>query len=71
MLICCIKRSGSYIKSPEWLRNKSATINLKSTNNKCFRDTITAALNYNEILNHPERISNLIPFFNQYNWKDI
>ena len=64
-----LKRSRSYIKSPEWLRNKRATINPKSTDNKCFRDAITAALNYNQIPNHPERIPNLMPFFNQYNWK--
>ena len=66
-----LNRGGSYIKFPEWLRNKRVTINPKSTNNKCFRDAITAALNYNEIPKHPERISNLMPFFHQYNWKDI
>ena len=66
-----LKRGGSYKKSPEWLRNKKATINPKGTDNKCFRDAITAALNYNEIPNHPERISNLMPFFDQYNWKKI
>ena len=66
-----LNRGGSYIKSPEWLRNKTATINLKSTDNKCFRDAITATLNYNEIRNHPERISNLMPFFDQSNLKKI
>ena len=66
-----LKRSGSYVKSPEWLRNKRATINPKSKDNECFKYAITTALNYNEIPNHPERISNLMPFFNQYNWKDI
>ena len=30
----------------------------------------TAALNYNKICNHPERISNLKPFINKCNWKD-
>ena len=28
-------------------------------------------LNYKRIPNHPERISNLEPFFYQYNWKRI
>ena len=32
-----LKRDGSYIKSPEWLRNKRAIINPKSIDNKCFR----------------------------------
>ena len=66
-----LKRDGSYIKSPEWLRNKRAIINPKSIDNKFFRVAIMAALNYNEIPNHPERISKLMPFFNQYNWKKI
>ena len=66
-----LKRGESYIKSAEWLKNKRATINPKSIDNKCFRDAITAALNYNEIPNHPERISNLMPFFDQYHWKGI
>ena len=51
------------------VRDKRATISPKSTDNKCFRDGITAALNYNEIPNNPERISNLLTFFDQYNWK--
>ena len=66
-----LKRGGSYIKPPEWLKNKGATIIPKSTDNKCFRDAITAASSYNEIPNHPEKISNLMHFFDQCNWKKI
>ena len=58
-----LKRGGSYIKSPKWLRKKRATINPKSKDNKCFRDAIVASLNYEKIPNHPNRISNLMPFF--------
>ena len=29
------------------------------------------ALNLNSIDNHPERISKIKPFIDQYNWKDI
>ena len=28
----CLRRGRSYIKSPEWLANKTATINLKNEN---------------------------------------
>ena len=28
-------------------------------------------MNYQNIENHPERISDLKPFIDQYNWKDI
>ena len=57
-----LKRGGLYIKSPNWLRNKRATINPKSTDNKCFRDATVALLNYEKIPSHPERISNLLSF---------
>ena len=68
-----IKRNGgSYIKSPEWLRNKRATINLKNTDdNNCFEYAITIALNHQNIGNNPERISKIKPLINQYNWRDI
>ena len=57
-----LKRGKSYIKSPKWLTNKGATINPKTKDNKCFRDSTVASLNHERILNHPERISNLMPF---------
>ena len=45
-----LKRDGSYIKSPEWLVNKRATINPKNKkDDKCFQYALTLALNYNEI----------------------
>ena len=38
-----LKRGKSYIKSPEWILNKRATINPKNKDNKCFQYLITAA----------------------------
>ena len=67
-----LNRGSSYIKSQEWIKNKGVTINPKNTkDNNCFQYAIIAALNYHNIDNHPERISNLRPFINNYNWKDI
>ena len=37
----------------------------------CCQYAITAALNNQNIKDHPERISKLGPFINKYNWKDI
>ena len=31
------KRGGSYIDSPDWIKKKKATINPKSTDDKCFQ----------------------------------
>ena len=44
-----LKRGKSYIKSPEWLVNKRATINPKNEDNKCFQCFITAALHHHDI----------------------
>ena len=67
-----LNRGSSYINSPEWIKNKRVTINPKNTkNNKRFQYAITAALNNQNISHHPERISKLEPFINNYNWEDI
>ena len=66
-----LNRGGSYIDSPDWIKNKKATINPKSKYNKCFRHAITAALNHKEIRYNPERIYNLKLFFSKYNWEGI
>ena len=45
-----LRRGGSYIKSPEWLLHKGATINPKNENDdECLRWSTISALNYNEI----------------------
>ena len=51
-----LKRSGSYIETPEWLKNKGATINRQ---------------NDDEIGNRHQRVNKVKPFIDQYNWKDI
>ena len=39
--------------------------------NNRFQYALTAALNYQNIKSHPERISSLKPFINKYDWKGI
>ena len=63
-----------HIDSPKWLKNKKTTINPKNKDDKCFQYALTVALNYEQIKDHPERISKIKPFIDQqdqYNWKDI
>ena len=64
-------RGGSCIDSPKWLKDKKSTINPKNNDDKCFQYAVTLALNLDNVDNHPERISKIKPFINQYNWKDI
>ena len=65
-----LNRGGSYIDSPKLLKDKK-TINPKNNDHKCFQYTFTLALNLDNIDNHPERISKIKTFIDQYNWKDI
>ena len=67
-----VKRGSSYRESPEWLKNKGATINPQNTkDNRCFLYKITIAINHQNIKHHPQRISKLIPFIPKYNWDGI
>ena len=67
-----LNRGSSYINSPEWIKNKKVTINPQNTeDNNCFQYAITVALNYQIIDCHPERMSKLKPFIDNYNWDNI
>ena len=66
-----LSRGGSYIDSPEWLKNKKATINLKNNDDKCFQYVLTVGLNHEQIKKNPQRISKIKAFIDQCNWKGI
>ena len=66
-----LNRGGSYIDPPKWLKDKKLTINLRNNDDKCFQHAVTLALNLDKINKHPQRISKIRPFIDQYNWKDI
>ena len=65
-----LKRVGSYIVSPEWLKNKKATINPENNDDNCFQYALTVALNHQNIGKNPQRIWKIKPFIDQYNWKE-
>ena len=64
-----LSRGGSYIDSPKWVKNKRATINPQ--NKRCFQYAVTVALNHEQIKDHPEIISKIKPFIDNYDWKEI
>ena len=66
-----ISIGGSYIDSPQWLKNKKSIINPKSNDYKFFQYGVTLALNLDRINSHPQGISKIKPFIEQYNCKDI
>ena len=61
-------RGGSYIDSPDRIKNKKATISpINKKYNKCFQYAITVTLNYEEIKKDPQRITQIKPSVNKYN----
>ena len=68
-----LRRGASFIDTPEWLKNKKATINPQNTNNAyCFMYAIAIALFHEALGNNPGRISKkLIEYVNAFNWHDI
>ena len=65
------RHGGSYMDLPEWLKEKKATIKPTNIDNKCFEYAETVALNFGEIKWDRDRVSNIKPFINKYNWKGI
>ena len=66
-----LKRGRSNIDSPKWLKIKKTTINPKNNDDKCFQYALTVALNYQNLKSNSERMPNLKPFINRYDWKEI
>ena len=66
-----LNRGGSYIEFAKWIKDKKSTINSKNNDYKYFQYAVTVALNHDKINNHPQRVSKIKPFINQYNWNDI
>ena len=66
-----LNRGGSFIEPAKWIKDKRSIINLKNNDYKCFQYAITVALNHDKINKHPQRISKIKPFIDQYNWKAI
>ena len=66
-----LTRGSSYTELSKWLKSKKAVINPKNKDEECFKWAVIEALHHEEIKHHPERISLLRPYENQYNWKGL
>ena len=65
-------QGGSYIDSPDWIKNKKATINsINKKDDACFQYAVTATLNHEKIGNYSERKRQTKPFINKHNWERI
>ena len=65
-----LQRGGSYIKSPKWIRDKSATINPKNKgDSNCFQYAVSIALDHQDKGHDPQIISKIKSFIGKYNWR--
>jgi hypothetical protein len=49
---------SSYVDLPKFIKDKKAVINIKNTDQECFKWSVTRALNKADT--HPERITKLL-----------
>ena len=64
-------RGSSYLPLPDWIENKKAVINSQNDDEECIKWSVTVALEWTEINSHPQRVSNLRKFVDNYNWSEL
>lgn len=52
-----LRGSGGEMELPKHLKNKRVIVNLKNTNNECFKWSILAALHYDEVYKKKQKQS--------------
>ena len=63
---------SSYFPLPSWIANKKVVINPKNENDEeCFKWAVTVDLRHEEIKSHPECISSITRYTNNYNWSRL
>ena len=66
-----LMRGSSYLPLPDWFSRKKVIINPKNDDMECFKWAVIAADKWEEIDKHPERISKLRKFEEEYDWTDV
>ena len=66
-----LTRGSSYILLPDWLMKKKAIINPKNSDMECFKWAVIAAMNWEEIGNNPERVSELKRYEGEFDWSGL
>ena len=66
-----LTRGNLYLLLPDWLAQKKAIIDPQNDYEECFKWVVIATLRWTDIKSHPERISNLREFSNDYDWSGL
>ena len=66
-----LTRGSSYLQLPDWLVRIKAIINPQNNDEECFKWAVIVTLRWTDIKSHPEGISNLREFSNDYDWSGL
>ena len=66
-----LTRGSSFIKLPDWLAKKKVILNPKNLDEKCFKWAVIAGFKWEEIDCHPERVSKLRRYENEFDLSGI
>ena len=66
-----LTRGSSYMPLPDWLAKTGAIINPKNLDMEYFKWAVIAAMKWRNIDNHPERISKLRRYEDDFDWTGI
>ena len=66
-----LTRGSFYLPLPKWVDKMKVIINPQNEDEECFKWAATTVLKHSEIKLHPERISNLNGFVNDYDWSEL
>ena len=66
-----LTRGSSYLPLPEWLAKKGSIINPKNSDMECFKWAVIGAMKWKGIDNHPERITKLRRYEDDFDWSEM
>ena len=65
-------RGSSYIPTPEWIRNRNATVNVQNDDDRCFLYAYLAHYHSaKEMTDHPERLTSYQQFEGELNMEGV
>ena len=66
-----LTRGSSYVPLPDWLAHKGAIMNPKNFDMECFKWAVITAMKWEGIGDHPEQISKLRRYEDEFDWDGI
>ena len=66
-----LMRGSSYLPLPDFIAKRKAVINPQNGDEECFKWAIIAVNRWMDIDSHPERVSNLREFTDNYDWSGL